>query len=90
MKRFFSILLGIIVFLICACQPTPEVEYVVNKGDDVVEQKLSAPAEQEMKETKYQRFPDRAQSVVPSAPRLRSINRDVAYWAGASACAFQV
>ena len=59
MKRFFSILLGIIVFLICACQPTPEVEYVVNKGDDVVEQKLSAPAEQEMKETKYQRFPDR-------------------------------
>ena len=35
MKRFFLILFCLLV--LSACQPTPEVEFVVNKGDDTLE-----------------------------------------------------
>ena len=41
MKRICIIIL-FSTFLFTACQPTPEVEFVVNKGDDVVEEKLAA------------------------------------------------
>lgn len=40
MKRMTAILL--LLCMLIACVPTPEHEFVVNKGDDVVEQKLSA------------------------------------------------
>ena len=41
MKRICMIMLFVMV-LFTACQPTPEVEFVVNKGDDTVEEKLAA------------------------------------------------
>lgn len=41
--------------LLCACQPTPEVEFVVNKGDGAVEEKLAEAAET----PRVQTFPDR-------------------------------
>ena len=40
MKRIIAILL--MLLLLAACQPTPDHDYVINKGDDIVEQKLSA------------------------------------------------
>lgn len=47
------------VLLLCtACQPTPEVEFVVNKGDGAVEEKLAA-TETAGEEVKSQTFPDR-------------------------------
>ena len=66
MKRLFVILLSLV--LLAACLPTPKQEYVVNKGDNVVEQKLSAtpkPAEEPDAENTgdaepvRQQFPDR-------------------------------
>ena len=70
MKRIIIVLLAL--FLILACQPTPEQEYIVNKGDDVVEEKLSATPKAETGTmqpetgetetagpTEGQRFPDR-------------------------------
>ena len=47
MKRigFFSAIVALL--LLCACVPTPETDYVVNKGDNIVEQKLSATNEPE-------------------------------------------
>ena len=43
MKRIISLLL--IALLFAACQPTPETEFVINKGDNVLEQKLYATPE---------------------------------------------
>lgn len=40
MKRIIALLL--LLCMLCACQPTPDHEFVVNKGDDMVEQKLNA------------------------------------------------
>ena len=41
MKKICIFILS--ALLLCtACQPTPEVEFVVNKGDDTVEEKLAA------------------------------------------------
>ena len=55
MKRLFCILYSLL--LLCACQPTPAVEFVVNKGDDVVEEKLAATQDRAAGEP--QTFPDR-------------------------------
>ena len=40
MKRI-SVLL-VLLLVLCACVPTPETEYVVNKADNTVEEKLNA------------------------------------------------
>ena len=56
MKRVFLILLCLLV--LSACQPTPEVEFVVNKGDDLVETKLAATSDEATGEAR-QTFPDR-------------------------------
>lgn len=54
MKRLLVLLISLA--LLCACQPTPEKEYVVNKSDDTLEQKLSASAIP---------VPDRTDTVIP-------------------------
>ena len=41
-KKTLPLLLALL--FLCACVPTPETEYVVYRGDDAVEQKLSATA----------------------------------------------
>ena len=57
MKKICMVILS--VLLLCtACQPTPEVEFVVNKGDDVVEEKLAANQDGAAGEGR-QTFPDR-------------------------------
>ena len=38
MKRFLPLLLCLL--LLCACVPTPEDEYIVNKGDNATEQQI--------------------------------------------------
>ena len=43
MKRIVCVFVAAIVLAAAGCQPTPEVEFVVNKGDDVVEEKLASP-----------------------------------------------
>ncbi len=40
MKRILAISLCILTLFLCACQPTPEVEPVPNKGDDVMGEKI--------------------------------------------------
>ncbi|MBR0082404.1 MAG: hypothetical protein IJP98_06690 [Clostridia bacterium] len=45
MKKQFIFILIAVLLLLCACQPTPETEFVGNKGDNVLEQKLYATAE---------------------------------------------
>ena len=57
MKRLLVILLALTLLL--ACVPTPEEEYVVNKGDDTVEQKLNEPQGDAQKGVGRQSFPDR-------------------------------
>ena len=57
MKRLFVIVLALA--LLAACQPTPEQEFVVNKGDDTVEQKLNEPQGDAPKGVGRQVFPDR-------------------------------
>lgn len=57
MKRLFVIVLALA--LLAACQPTPEQEFVVNKGDDTVEQKLNEPQGDAQKGVGRQSFPDR-------------------------------
>ena len=57
MKRICMIILLTMV-LFSACQPTPEVEFVVNKGDDTVEEKLTAVQDGTAGEGR-QTFPDR-------------------------------
>ena len=57
MKRFFLMFAYSFLLLNLACQPTPEVEFVVNKGDDVVGEKLAAP--QDGATEQRQTFPDR-------------------------------
>ncbi len=57
MKRLFVLLLALM--LLAACQPTPEEEFVVNKGDDTVEQKLNEPQGDAQKGVGRQSFPDR-------------------------------
>lgn len=42
MKKHIIIILLASLLLLCACQPTPETEIVINKGDNVLEQKLYA------------------------------------------------
>lgn len=58
MKRLCVFLL-LFVFIFSACQPTPEVEFVVNKGDDVVKEKLTATTRETLDESEPQVFPDR-------------------------------
>ena len=53
MKRMCLLIFGFLL-LFAACRPTPEVEFVVNKGDDMVGEKLS-----ETEEVQPQTFPDR-------------------------------
>ncbi|MBO6061154.1 MAG: hypothetical protein J6P98_03450, partial [Clostridia bacterium] len=38
MKRLLAITICVLMFALCACQPTPEEEYVVNKGDNKAEE----------------------------------------------------
>ncbi len=57
MKRI--IIVCLILALLAACQPTPEQEFVVNKGDDTVEQKLNEPQGDAQKGVGRQSFPDR-------------------------------
>lgn len=45
MKKRIVIIFFAALLLFCACQPTPETEIVVNKGDNVLEQKLYATPE---------------------------------------------
>ena len=60
MKRFFLMFAYSFLLLNLACQPTPEVEFVVNKGDDVVGEKLAASSQAEAAtERQQQTFPDR-------------------------------
>ena len=40
MKRIIALSLCILTLFLCACQPTPEVEPVPNKGDDVMGEKI--------------------------------------------------
>lgn len=57
MKKICMFILS--ALLLCtACQPTPEVEFVVNKGDDTVEEKLTAVQDGTAGEGR-QTFPDR-------------------------------
>ncbi|MCR5611868.1 MAG: DUF6034 family protein [Clostridiales bacterium] len=44
MKRPFALLMAVLMLLtlLSACQPTPEDDFVVNKGDDTLEDKLKA------------------------------------------------
>lgn len=57
MKKICMFILS--ALLLCtACQPTPEVEFVVNKGDDTVEEKLAAVQDGTAGEGR-QTFPDR-------------------------------
>lgn len=57
MKRILIVLLSLSLFL--ACVPTPEQEFIVNKGDDTVEQKLNEPQGDSRKGVGRQTFPDR-------------------------------
>ena len=57
MKKICMFILSMLL-LCAACQPTPEVEFVVNKGDDVVEEKLAATQDGATGEGR-QTFPDR-------------------------------
>lgn len=57
MKRICIIILFSTV-LFTGCQPTPEMEFVVNKGDDTVEEKLAAVQDGTAGEGR-QTFPDR-------------------------------
>ena len=57
MKRI--IILCLILSLLLACVPTPEEEYIVNKGDDTVEQKLNEPQDDANNSVGRQTFPDR-------------------------------
>ena len=56
MKRIF--LIPFCLLILSACQPTPEVEFVVNKGDDLAETKLAATSDEAIGEAR-QTFPDR-------------------------------
>lgn len=42
---------GALLIALCACQPTPENEVVVNKGDEVYEQKISIAKKEERQES---------------------------------------
>lgn len=44
MKKLLCILLCLLTLALCACLPTPEEEYVVNKGDDLAEDKINSTA----------------------------------------------
>ena len=58
MKRIIILCLSLALLL--ACVPTPEQEFVVNKGDDTVEQKLSETPDPDSGSTAArQTFPDR-------------------------------
>ena len=54
MKRIAGLM--VLVLLLCACVPTPEQEFVVNKSENAVEQKLSASPKPEQKAAML--FPD--------------------------------
>ena len=45
MKKTVFIVFFAALLLLCACQPSPETEFIVNKGDNVLEQKLYATPE---------------------------------------------
>ncbi len=57
MKRIVILILALC--MLCACVPTPEEEFVVNKGDDTVEQKLNEPQGDANNSVGRQSFPDR-------------------------------
>ena len=57
MKRIICVLL--ISLMLCACVPTPEQEYVVNKGDDTLAQKLDATGEPDAQNDALLLFPER-------------------------------
>ncbi|MBR4907217.1 MAG: hypothetical protein IKZ44_10265 [Clostridia bacterium] len=58
MKRIIILCLSLVLLL--ACVPTPKEEFVVNKGDDVVEQKLNETPDPDSGSTAArQTFPDR-------------------------------
>ena len=43
-KRILIIILCAVILMLTACQSTPDVEYVVNKGDNVAEERINATA----------------------------------------------
>ena len=58
MKRI--IMFCLMFSLLAACQPTPEQEFVINKGDNTVEQQLNAtPGPDSSSIAARQSFPDR-------------------------------
>ena len=57
MKRIICVLL--ISLMLCACVPTPEQEYVVNKGDSALAQKLDATGEPDAQNDALLLFPER-------------------------------
>lgn len=64
MRKTVCIWIVFLLLAMCACQPTPENEAVVNKGDGVYEQKLGI-----AKETEQQsRAPETEKAEVSSAP----------------------
>lgn len=48
MRKCFLLTLILLVGALCACQPTPENEVVVNKGDGALEQRIAEAQEREM------------------------------------------
>ena len=58
MKRIVCLFFAAILLAAAGCQPTPEGEFVVNKGDNTVEEKLAAP-EDAGERPAVQTFPDR-------------------------------
>ena len=58
MKRIIIVLLSLV--MLAACQPTPEQEFVINKGDNTVEQQLNATPDPDSSSiAARQTFPDR-------------------------------
>ena len=64
-KRFLCILL-LLTGALCACQPTPEREAVVNKGDGVLEQRIAEAREQERMEKTEEHSSDASPASTPA------------------------
>ncbi len=65
MKKSIVLIL-IVAFLLCACQPTPQHEVVVNKGDDLFEIKLESAKEKDSESTPVILFPEDTVSLIPN------------------------
>lgn len=69
MKRAICFVLAVVMLVaLCACQPTPEKEIVANKGDGVLEQRISEAQEQE-KQTQREQLQSQASPVPTPTPQ---------------------